>query len=213
MAKQTYTGSGDTFESAFEAAAEAAFKARTKPANPDEMFLVKVESMSAIYGTIVGYAGQRQVEVSLDAQSDHVNEFVAAGAAPGAAKLVLKLDVMPDHVTVDLEPPVRRPQPHQIGLVLTVHNIGSAAFVGQSMDSALARFGVMRSYTPIWSWPEIVNQVVTPVRIEPGQSLTFMARWQMPDAVDLVGADLTAVGRFMPTLQAAHHAIVIDAVH
>lgn len=88
-----------------------------------------------------------------------------------------------------------------------------AAFVGQSMDSALARFGVLRGRTPIWNWPEIVSQVVTPVRIEPGQSLTFMARWEMPDAVDLVGANLTAVGRFMPSLQAAIHAIVIDAVH
>jgi len=213
VAKQTYTGSGDTFESAFEAAADAAFKARTKPANPDEMFLVKVESMSAIYGGFVGYTGQRQVEVSLDAQSDHVHPLNATGAAPGTAKLVLKLDVLPDHVTVDLMPPVRRPQPHQIGMVLTVHNVGDAAFVGQSMDSSLARFAVAQRGVPIWNWPEIVNQVVTPVRIEPGQSLTFMARWEMPDAVDLVGADLMAVGRFMPSLQAAMHAIVIDAVH
>lgn len=212
MAKQTYTGSGDTFESAFDAAAEAAFRACTKPANPDEMFLVKVESMSAIYGTIVGYTGQRQVEVSLDAQSDHVHPL-NAGIAPGAAKLVLKLEVMPKHVTVNLQPPVRRPQPRQIGLELTVYNVGDAAFVGQSMDNATARFAVTKGDDAVWNWPETVNPVVTPVRIEPGKSLKFSAVWSISDAFDLLGADVTAVGLFMPAQRAIMHAIVIDTVH
>lgn len=56
-----YTGIGDTFEIAFDAAADAAFKARTKPQNPDEMFRVRVVSMSAIYGGIVGFTDKREV--------------------------------------------------------------------------------------------------------------------------------------------------------
>jgi hypothetical protein len=74
----------------------------------------------------------------------------------GTATLVFKLEVLPDKIVADLMPPVRRPQKHRIGLILTVANVGGGTYEGTSPDSAVLRFAVLRDAVEIWKSPEIV---------------------------------------------------------
>jgi len=141
MSQTKFTGHGSTFEEAFAAAARTALE-NWKPVGPDDLAIVHAASMAALYGGFVGFSGTRVVEVELGG-SGPVTRVAAAGGAGGqvapAAKLALKFDVLPDVITANLMPPVRRPQPHRIGMVLTVSNIGAAPYTGQSPDSAKAR--------------------------------------------------------------------------
>ena len=203
-----FIGHGLTIEDAFNAALEAA-KAQVKPV-ADNLVFIKLNSVTTYYGGLVEMPGGciKSVEVT-------VTPHAPAGGAAAAllptenAHLVLSLQVIPDTVYANLMPPLRRPQPHKIGLILTVANIGGAPYVGQSQNNAVTTFYILQGRTTIWEYPKIVMPVVTPVRIEPGQSLSYAATWEMSDAVDFVGADLHAVARFTPSGDSAIHAITV----
>jgi len=203
MSQQKFTGYGETFEAALTAATDAAMKS-WKPAGPDDMARVSIESTDVLYGGIIGYVGTRVVTVSITGQ---IARMTAAEAVP---HLSLKLDVSPDPVYANLMPPVRRPQPHKIAMVLTVSNTGNAKYSGQSPNSAFARFEVTRGRTVIWQAPEIVTQAITPIAIDPGESRTFPAEWQMLDAVEWVQADLHIAARFVPSGESAIHVIRVQ---
>lgn len=168
MSKQ-FKGYGPTIDHAVTAAAEAALK-EWKSRGPDDMAVIKLDEVQVLYGGFVGHIGTRVATVSIDGQvaSTTLAASAAGGAAPTAAQLSLKLDVLPDVIYANLMPPVRRLQPHKINFLLSVSNTGNADFSGQSPDSGVVRFSVLRGRTSIWQWPEITNPVITPVKIRVG---------------------------------------------
>jgi len=128
------------------------------------------------------------------------------------ADLVLKFEVVPDIVYANFMPPMRRPQPYKIGMILTVTNAGNADFNGSSPNTGIVRFSVLRGRTTIWESPEMVGNVVLPVVIKASAAQTYTASWEMPDAVDFVGADLHAVAIFTPTGDSAMSPIQVKQV-
>lgn len=180
------------------------------------MATVHLESIEVLYGGFVGHIGTRVVTVSLAQINVGANRTLAlAGEGGGSAApvLSLSLEVIPDQIYANLMPPIRRPQPHKFAIALTVTNTGTAAYHGTSPDAALARFAVLDGRTEIWKWPDIVSQVVTNVKIDPGQSVVYNAVWEMNDAVKFVGADLTVVGRFVPNRASAMHSVEVKTAH
>jgi hypothetical protein len=174
------------------------------------MATLNIDSTSVLYGGIVGHVGTRVVTVSFP-QAAATFAADAAKAAP-KAQLSLKLEVIPDVIYANLMPPVRRPQPHKVGILFTVTNTGTADYTGQSPDTAVARFSVLRGRTTIWEWPEFAGQVITNVTIKPGDSRSFTASWDMADALDFVNADLHVVARFVPSGDSAMREIEIKPV-
>jgi hypothetical protein len=209
MSASQFTGFGDTLEEALTAAATAALK-EWKPKGPDDMATLSVDSTSVLYGGIAGHVGTRVVTVSLPLAA----ASLAAGAVKAApkAQLSLKLEVIPDVIYANLMPPVRRPQPHKVGLLFTVTNTGTADYIGQSPDTAVARFSILRGRTTIWEWPQFAGQVITNVTIKPGDSRSFTASWEMADALEFLHADLHAVARFVPSGDSAMREIQIKPV-
>lgn len=204
MSNRQFTGYGGTVEEALGAAATDAAKA-WEPAGPDDMVRVQLESIGVLYGGIVGHTGTRVATVSLAERAG-----VAASAAAGPA-MSLRLDVFPEITYADLMPPVRRPQPRKIGFVFMVTNSGNGVFEGQSTDAIVARFSVLHGRTEIWHFPESAATVVTPVVLRPGETKTFTASWEMPDATNLVDADLHVVARFVPSGTSAMQKIRVKA--
>ena len=217
-----FTGYGDTIEQALTAAADEALKS-WRPAGPDDMARVEFKSLTALYGGIVGHVGTRVVVVDLVGNRQGAG-LAAAGVAAPQPELSLKLEVLPDEVWVNLMPPVTRPQSRKVAFQLTVSNTGTADFQGQSPDSAIVRFSVLKGRTTIWNFPEFAGQVVTPITIRPGESRTFGTTWEIgrrnagpqpfptsPDAVDYVDADLHAVALFVPTRASALAKIQVKA--
>jgi len=205
MSQKQFTGYGGSLEEAISAAGEEALKS-WKPAGPDDMLRLEIGSMSLLYGGIVGHTGTRVANVSL------AGRLVAALAGPSKAELSLKLTVVPEVVYANLMPPIRRPQPYKIHMLLLVTNNGTADYEGQSPDTAVARFAILRGRTVIWKWPEFAGQVVTPLKIRPSESLPFTAEWEMADAIDFANAELHAVARFVPSGDSAMQEIEVRPV-
>lgn len=208
MSKTKYRGHGSTFEAAFEAATERAL-AGVDMAGADMMSVVRVTAMEALYGGIAGHMGTRVVEVAVDVPGIH--PLMGGDAAEAGELLALKLQVVPSTLWANLMPPVRRPQPMQVGFILTVTNVGRETFKGEASDSAVATFAVLRGRTTIWQGPQITMPVITPVAIEPGQAVTYGIVWDVDDVVDLLRADLTAVARFVPTGDTVHEKVEVKA--
>ena len=188
----TFKGTGHTVEEAIKAASEEALKS-WKPKGMDDMARIHIESLDVIYGGFIGHMGTREATVSLQGMGDLVN-----AAATKQPHLITKLDVSPDTIWANMMPPVRRPQPTKVSFVFAVTNNGGADFVGQNNDSGVAHFAVLRGRQQIWEWPTVVNQVITPVKIRVGETLTFTAIWDVADIVEFINADLHVVARFVP---------------
>jgi hypothetical protein len=209
MSQTQFCGYGSTLDQALTAASEQAIKS-WKPAGPDDMARLKVESLNVLYGGIIGHVGTRVACLSIAGGAGGASTL---SAAPAKAELTLKLEVLPDVIYANLMPPVRHPQPHNVVLMLTVANIGKADFQGQSPDSAVARFSVLKGRTTIWNGP-LALPVLTSVTIHPGESKTYAAIWDVKDVADpqLVDADLHAVALFVPSGDSAIHRIQIKPV-
>jgi hypothetical protein len=213
-----YTGFGSTIEEAVSAAAGAAADA-WKPLGLDDQVELKLEDVGILYGGIVGHTGTRVARVSLPeviaarlASHSAVNAATGSSVQPGIQLLLtLKLDVHPEVTWVNMMPPVRQPQPKDIALVFSVCNPTSKDYEGTSMDSAIARFEVYDGPRKIWSFPESVLDVVTPVHLRPKEVKTFTAKWHVDDVVALAHADLHAVARFVPTGDTAHAPIAFKS--
>jgi hypothetical protein len=189
-----FTGWGRTLDEAVDAATKDVLE-QWKPAGPDDMIQLHVDSIGVMYGGIVGHVGTRAVTVSLPGK---VKTTTLDGTK--SASLVLALDVIPDPVWVNLMPGRghRPPQPRKIGLLLTVKNVGEADFDDTCPNSAVAHFSVLKGRTEIWHWPENVLQVITPVKLRPGEAKTYKTEWEVEDATPFVGAELHAAARFVP---------------
>ncbi|MFI5299296.1 MAG: hypothetical protein ACHREM_14470 [Polyangiales bacterium] len=203
MDETEFTGYGATVEDAIDAATKAAL-ATWKPAGPDDQVAVRLRSLDMLYGGIVGHTGTRVARVALAGR-------IGLNAVAGVAELSLKLEVFPDVITVNLMPPVRHPQPHKVGLVLSVSNTGDVDYQGQSMTTELVHFSILKGRTTIWESPKRVGDKVTPVTLRPRESRAFSATWDVDDAVPLFGSDLHAVARFVPTGASAVTAIAVRA--
>jgi hypothetical protein len=204
MSSNTYTGYGKNIEEALGAAADSAIQS-WKPSFPDQIATVKFESLRLLYGGIVGHNGTHVAEVSLDFPKRNLKTVTGS-------KLSLKFDVLPSTIYANLMPPIRRPQPHKVGLLLSISNVGDLDYSGTSPDTAMVRFTILRGRTEIWRWPDVAGQVVTPIKIGPSETRTFSATWEIADVVDLVGADLHAGARFVSSGDSAMQKVTVSAV-
>jgi hypothetical protein len=117
----------------------------------------------------------------------------AAAPVPLAARLVVSpaaLSVSPTST--------QRAQAATFKLTLVVTNTTSRTYTGESPDAAVARFALIFEGAPLWSHPEFVPQVVTPVTLAPGQSLTYHAEVTLPDVRPFRGRLLEARSSFSP---------------
>ncbi len=215
MSQNEFLGYRGTIEEAFSAAASEAIKS-FKSRGPDDMARVELKAVRAVYGGIIGYGGQREALVNLDAMGDFTlpkTGLLDEASTPPQPRLALKLDVFPDSVYANLMPLVRKPQPHSIGIFLTVTNAGNADFNGSSPDAAIVRFSVLMGRTTIWQRPEEAAQRVTPITLRPADARVYSATWDMPDALELVHRDIHVVARFVPSGASAIHDIKIIPVY
>jgi len=186
-----FVGYGSTVDEAIDAASKEAI-ATWKPAGSDDQATVNINNLRLLFGGIVGHVGTRVASVSLATP-------VALQTLAGKAALTLKLEAHPDELYADLMPPVRRPQPHKVALILTVTNTGSSDYGGTSPDTAVTRFSILKNRTTIWQYPHAAGDVVTKIQLRPNESRSFTAIWEIDDVVPLVNAELHAVARFVPS--------------
>ena len=112
--------------------------------------------------------------------------------------LVARLTVTPSFIRVPSGATTRPSQPATLQLTLVVTNTTSRTYVGESPDSAVARFALTYEGAPLWSFPEFAGQMVTPVTIAPGQSVTFNAAVSLADVRPFRGKTLQARASFSP---------------
>jgi len=136
---------------------------------------------------------------SIAKPADTTKPAVPASIEAIKPHLKLDLEVLPHLITVNLIPPVRRPQRCKIGIALNVTNIGTTDYDEHSPDTAIVRFAILRGPTLIWEWPNRPSSLVTPFRLKPLESHSFIAVWEISDAVDFVDVDLFAMARFVPS--------------
>lgn len=117
-------------------------------------------------------------------------------AAP--VPLVARLVVTPADVTVPAAPQTQAAQPVTFRLTLVVTNPTTRAYQGESPDAAVGRFALTLGDDPIWSYPAQAAQVVTPVSVAPGQTVTYNAAVTIPDIRPYRGRTLTARAQFTP---------------
>lgn len=89
----------------------------------------------------------------------------------------------------------------KLRLSLIVTNTTSRVYQGEAPTAAVAKFALTfgdDTGEPLWSFPTAVAQVVTPVTIAPGQSMTYHAEAVLPDARPFRGKVLTARAQFTP---------------
>lgn len=112
--------------------------------------------------------------------------------------LVARLTVTPAFIRVPAGATTKPAQPATLQLTLVVTNTTSRVYTGESPDAAVARFALVHEGLPLWSYPEFAAQVVTPVTLAPGQSVTYNAAVSLPDARVFRGKVLQARASFSP---------------
>jgi len=200
LERKTFTGHGATFEEAVDAAAQVALATLPDRNAADALDTVKIESMRLLYGGIAGYIGTREVVVSVTdgAALTSLGPGIAESTLP---RLVLALAAAPNEITVDMMPPVRHPQPHRIVLTFEASNPTRTTFEGSAQDSGVVRYTVLCGGKKVAALPEIVMDVVTPVKIDPGKKYVNHAIWNMAEATAFIGQELRVVAEFLPNGQ------------
>lgn len=210
------TGYSDTsFEDAFQKAAEAALRELPRSHVADGLAIISVVGSGALYGGLIGYSGTRFVTVRATQDGTpgtaKMADFVAAPGhtAPSekspVSQLTLKLEVNPSTIYVNKQPGTPdRPQPKDVNIKLMVTNWTRTDYHHLHPNSRVFRMWALNGRTTLWSFPELILDVLTDASIAAGRSRTYSAVWRIADARTLLENQGISVGaRFEPTGQAA----------
>jgi hypothetical protein len=174
---------------------------------PDWQDVIHVDDVGAIIG---GIAGVRTMYVKISTY----RLKKTSGEIETDNRLKAELSVEPPEIWINRQPPqTDEPQPKEVRLTMTVTNTSRSTFSTVNNDSCIFRFWIVKDRTEVWHSEQVCLDVLTPITINPGESISGSDVWYIADARDLELGDYTAFGEFIPTGLQAENTIRVDEAH
>ena len=207
-----------SFDQAFSRASNDALGKLPSSPVVDGLAIVRVVETGALYGGIVGFGHHVFVRVSASQDSGGTTKAADSpatvlGKSSGTEpKLELTLTADPSTLYANMMPggSINHPQPRHVALTLVVKNPSRTDFTTLHKDSGIVRWSVLNGRSTIWSFPDIVLDVLTKVEIPAGMTQTWSTVWHVDDVRRLLkNQGILAVAIFAPTGQHAKAEISI----